>query len=151
LAAGVGATLALEGISSFRLELHGAYYFPQSTTFEQSMLGANFQLLTFGACICRLWTVDRVQWGPCVGAQVHRVDARGYGGMTGLPGSTIWWGPALRMLGRVQLLAALGLNVALEAMLPVTRPRFVFSDVVGELHRVSAISLQVSVGPEVRF
>ena len=150
LAAGVGGTIAFEAVSAFRLELHGAYYFPQSTTFEQSMLGANFHLLTFGACICRLWSIARVQWGPCVGAQVHRVSAHGFGGTTQLPGSTSWWGPSLRMLGRAQLLPALGINVAVEAMLPVSRPQFVFSD-VGPLHRVSAVALQLSVGPEVKF
>ncbi len=32
-AAGVGAAVAVEGFGSFRLELNGAYYVPQSTTF----------------------------------------------------------------------------------------------------------------------
>jgi hypothetical protein len=147
---GVGGTIALEGLSAFRLDLQGGYYFPQSTSFEQTTVGGNFQLLTLGLSLCRLWSIGRVQWGPCVGAQVHRVSARGFGGMTQLPASTTWWGPSLRLLGRMQLLPALGINVAVEGMLPVFRPEFEFVN-VGVLHRVSVVALQVSVGPEVRF
>jgi hypothetical protein len=33
---------------------------------------------------------------------------------------------------------------------PMSRPQFVFSD-IGQLHRVGAVALQVSAGPEVRF
>jgi hypothetical protein len=150
LAAGLGGSIAVDGLGGFRLELQAAYYFPQATRFEQTALGGSFQLLTFGACVCRLWSIDRVQWGPCLGAQVHRVSAQGLGGATQLPGSTSWWGPSLRLLGSVQLWAALGIQVAVEGMLPVLRPQFIFSD-VGELHRVSAFAWQASLGPEVRF
>jgi hypothetical protein len=151
LAVGVGATIALEGLSALRLELQAGYYLPQSTSFEQSAIGGNFQLLTLGLCIGRLWSIGRVHWGPCLGVQVHHVSARGVGGMTQWAGSTSWWGPALRLLGRVQLWPVLSINVAVEGMLPVFRPEFVFVNVGEELHRVDVLALQVSVGPEVRF
>jgi hypothetical protein len=150
LAAGLGGGIAVEGLASFRLELHGAYYHRQSTTFDQSSLGGDFQLFTLGASICRLWSFALLQWGPCVGAEVHHIGATGFGGVTRLPGSTTWWGPSLRLLGRVNLSPAFGIHIAFEGMAPVSRPQFVFSD-VGELHRVSAVALQVSGGPEVRF
>jgi hypothetical protein len=150
-AAALGAALAVEGLGSFRVELHGAYYFPQSTTFEQTLLGGRFQLVTVGACICRLWSFSIVQWGPCVGAEVSHVRASGFGGAIKRPGSTTWWGPSLRLFGRAQLLPVFGINIAIEGVVPMSRPQFVFSDVVGELHRVRVVTLQVSVGPEVRF
>jgi hypothetical protein len=150
MAAGIGGAFAVEGLSSLRLELHGGYYFPQSITFDQTTLGGNFELFTLGACVCRLWTFGIVHGGPCVGAEVHHIRASGFGGMTKLLGSTSWWGPSLRLFGRAQLWPAFGIDIALEGMMPVSRPQFVFSD-VGELHRVSPVALQVLVGPEVRF
>jgi hypothetical protein len=150
LAAGIGGAIAVEGVASLRLEAHGAYYFPQSSTFSGMALGGRFELITIGACLCRLWSVGRIQGGPCVGAEIHHVSASGFGGSVQLPGSTIWWGPSLRLFGRANLWSWLAIDLAVEGMVPVSRPRFVFSD-VGELHRVAAGSLRVSAGPEVRF
>jgi len=149
-AAGGGAAIAVEGLGSLRLELHGAYYFPQSTRFEQTTLGGRFQLFTVGACVCQLWSFASVQWGPCLGAEVQHLSASGFGGAIERPGSTYWWGPSLRLFARTQLLPALGISIAVEGTVPMFRPQFVFSD-LGELHRVGAVALQVSVGPEARF
>lgn len=149
-AGGVGGALAVEGLGSFRLELHGAYYFPQSTTFAQTTLGGHFELFTVGACICRLWSFESVQGGPCLGAEVHHVSASGFGGLVQRPGSTTWWGPSLRLFARAEVLPMFGISIAVEGVVPVSRPQFVFSD-VGPLHRVGVVALQASVGPEVRF
>jgi hypothetical protein len=149
-ALGVGGAIAVEGLDSFRLEVNGAYYVPQSTTFEQTTLGGHLQLFTVGACVCRLWSFESVHWGPCVGAEVYHVSASGFGGASQLSGSTTWWGPSLRLLARAELLPVFGISVAVEGAVPISRPRFVFSD-VGVLHRVGLVELQVSVGPEVRF
>jgi len=150
-AAGGGAAIAVEGLGAFRLELSGAYFFPQSDTFEQATLGGRFKLFTVGASICRLWSFSAVQWGPCIGAEVQHVSASGFGGAIQRPGSTTWWGPSLQLFARVQLSRVLSVNTAVEGIVPVSRPQFVFSDVVGELHRVGAVAFQLSVGPEVRF
>jgi hypothetical protein len=150
LATGVGGAIALEGVASLRLELHGAYFFPQSSTFAGTSLGGRFRLVTAGANLCRTWRFGRVHAGPCVGAQLHHVSASGFGGDVQLPGSTSWWGPTLRLFARVQLWSFLSVHVWVEGMVPVSRPQFVFSD-LGELHRVSAVALQASAGPEVQF
>jgi hypothetical protein len=149
-AAGIGGAIALEGVASLRLELQGAYYVPQSTTFPGTTLGGRFELVTVGACLCRVWTFGRLQGGPCAGVQVHHVRASGFGGSVMLPGSTSWWGPSLRLFGRVQLWSSLAIQLAVEGMVPMSRPQFVYSD-VDALHRVSPVALQVSAGPEVRF
>jgi hypothetical protein len=149
-AAGAGASVALEGLGRFRFELHGAYYVPQSTTFDLTTLGGRFQLFTAGACICHLWSFANVQWGPCVGAEVHSIRASGFGGEIRRSGSTAWWGPSARLFARLQLWPAFGISLAVEGVVPMTRPQFIFSD-VEQLHRVGAIALQASVGPEIRF
>jgi len=150
-AAGIGAAIAIEGLGLFRLELHGTYYFPQLSNFEQTTYGGRFQLITVGACVCRLWSFEKLQWGPCLGAEVHHVRASGFGDVIRRPGSTTWWGPSLRLFARAQLLPMFGISIAVEGEVPMSRPQFVFSDVMGALHRVGPVALQVSVGPEVRF
>jgi hypothetical protein len=149
-AAGAGVAVAAEGLGSFRFELHGAYYVPQSTTFEQMTLGGEFQLYTIGACICRLWSFGKLQLGPCLGAEVQHVNASGFGGAIQKPGSTSWWGPSFRLFARAQLWPVFGINIAVEGVVPMMRPQFTYSD-FEVLHRVGAVALQVSVGPEVRF
>lgn len=149
-AAGVGGAIAIEGVASLRLELHGTFYVPQSSTFAGTSLGGRFQLLTAGASLCRTWSFGRFNGGPCLGAQLHYISASGFGGDVELPGSTSFWGPSLRLFGSVQLWSFLSIHVSAEGMVPVSRPQFVFSD-LGPLHRVSDVALQVSAGPEVRF
>ncbi|MET0389039.1 MAG: hypothetical protein ABW321_23900 [Polyangiales bacterium] len=151
VAAGLGAAVAIEGVASLRLELRGAYHASQSTTLPGTPLGAEFQLFTFGASLCRPWRFGHVQGGPCVGAEAHRVNARGFGGVVQLPGNTSWWGPSLRLFARVHIFRWLDIGVAVEVMVPVSRPQFVFEDVARQLHRVSVIALKASLGPEVRF
>jgi hypothetical protein len=150
LAAGIGAAIAVEGLASLRLELHGTYYGPQSSNFAGTALGGRFQLLTLGASLCRTWSIGRLHAGPCLGAQLHYISASGFGGDIELPGNTSFWGPSLRLFGGVQLWSFLSIHMSVEGVVPVTRPQFVFSD-LGPLHRVSAVALQVSAGPEVRF
>jgi hypothetical protein len=150
VAAGFGGSIAIEGLASLRLAVHGTYYLPQTTTFDRTTIGGNFQLFAFGAGICRLWRIGPLAAGPCIGAAFHHIGSSGFGGMTQLPGSASWWAPSLGIFGRAQLLPAFGINMSVEAMVAMSRPRFVFSD-FGELHRISAIALQVSLGPEVRF
>jgi hypothetical protein len=150
VAAGFGGSIAIEPLASLRLAVHGAYFLPQSTTFDQTTIGAKFRSFAFGAGICRLWYIGPFAAGPCVGVAFHHLSASGFGGMTQLPGSASWWAPSLGLFGRAQLLPAFGINMSVEAMVPVSRPHFVFSD-FGELHRVSAVAMQVSLGPEVRI
>lgn len=149
-AAGGGGAVALEGLGSLQLELHGAYYVPQSTTFDQRASGGRFKLFTVGACICQLWSFASVQWGPCVGAEVHHISAVGFGGDIRRSGDTTWWGPSVRLFARLQLLPAFGMSVAVEGVVPVSRPQFIFTD-LRELHRVGPVALQASIGPEIRF
>lgn len=149
-AAGLGGAVALEAFSSTRIELHGAYYAQQSQAFAGETLGARFGLWTLGARACRLWSISRLQLGPCLGAELYFASATAFGGVPSLAGKVQWWGPALGMFSRLTIFEPFALYVAAEAVLPLSRPYFRFDD-VGDLHRVPALALQVVVAPEVRF
>jgi len=152
---GVSGAVALEGFSSVQLELRGGYYVPQTATFDEpaidgGALGARFRLLTFGARGCRFWRLGALELAPCVGAEVYHVEASGFGGAVGRDGAATWWGPAAGLLARVRLTKAFAIRAAADGVVPLSRRRFVFSD-LGALHRASALALHVLVGPEVRF
>ncbi len=149
-AVGAGGAVAVEGLASLRFELRGAYYARQSATFDGDTLGARFGLVTFGARACRLWSFGAADVAPCVGAEGYLVTATGFGGAVSRHQDASWWGPAIGLFGRMHVAKAFAVYVALDGVAPLTRRRFVFSD-VGELYRPSAVALELLVAPEVRF
>jgi hypothetical protein len=150
-AAGAGVALALEAFSSTRFEIHGAYYAPQSSAFAGTTLGARFKLYTVGARACRFWSFGLLQLGPCLGAELHYAAATAFGGIPpSKTGNVVWWGPALGLLSRLVINKSFAIYFAIEAVAPLSRPHFSFSD-AGELHRVAAVAPQVLLAPEVRF
>jgi hypothetical protein len=150
LALGGGAGLALEGFWALRVELSGTYYAPQSSTYEQTVVGASFDLLRFGARACRLWSAGHFDLAPCLGAQLYRIAGNGFGGVRYSNGSAYVWGPALGVFARLRLYSIVAAVLAADATLPVSRQTFVYTD-LGPLHRPAALALQLFIGPEVRF
>jgi hypothetical protein len=151
LALGAGAALALEGLASLRVELGGTYYAPRSLTFDQTNLGATFRLLRVGARGCRIWALGAFELGACLGAQLYRISGVGFGGTVKRSGAGFIWGPELGVFGRLRLWQRVALSLSAGGVAPVSRQRFVFSDVVGPLHRTAALTFQVFVAPEVQF
>lgn len=149
-ALGAGGAIALEGLASLRFELRGAYYARQSTTFENTTLGGRFGLVTIGARACRLWTLGEVDFAPCIGAETYLVNATGFGGNVSRSQEVSWWGPALGLFGRLRVAKSFAVYIVADAVAPLTRRRFVFSD-VGELYRPAAITLGLLAAAEVRF
>jgi hypothetical protein len=147
---GIGAGVSMEGLAALRFELRGSYYFRQSKTFDNSVVGGSFGLIAFGARGCRVWSFGAWELGPCVGAQVYHVAATGFGGEVVRHGDATWGGPALGVFGRLRIVKAFAIYVAADGVVALARRSFVFSD-VGELHRASALALQLLVAPEVRF
>jgi hypothetical protein len=149
-AVGVGGAIAVEGLLSLRLELRGAYYARQSTTFDNTTLGGRFGLVTFGARACRLWTLGGIDLAPCAGAEAYLVTATGFGGTVSRHQEASWWGPAVGLFGRMHLAKAFAVYVVADGVAPLSRRRFVFSD-VGELYRPSVVALGLQAAAEVRF
>jgi hypothetical protein len=149
-ALGMGAGLSMDAKPSLRFELRGSYYLRQSATFDQSSLGARFQLVTFAARGCYAWRLRAFDLAPCIGAELYHVSAKGFGGEVSLSPAATWWGPALGLFGRWRLHEAFAIYVAADAVAPLTRRRFVFGD-VGELHHPAVVAVQLLLAPELRF
>jgi hypothetical protein len=150
-ALGIGAGVAVEGIESFGFALRVAYYAPQTTTFARdTTLGGHFNLLTAGLRGCRVWNLGAFDLAPCFGAEFYHVHASGFGGEHPRENEADWWGPTLGFFARLRIVKAFGIYLAADGVVPLSRRRFVFSD-VGQLHRASAVALEVLVAPEVRF
>jgi len=150
LALGVGGALAVEGFWSMRLEVGGTYYVAQSTTYEQTNIGARFKVLRLGARGCRLWSVAKFDFAPCFGVQIYRIQGYGFGGMKWSDGTSYLWGPALGVFGRFRLFSALALVLAADVVVPVSRQSFVYTD-LDVLHRPASLAFQLFIGPEVQF
>jgi hypothetical protein len=150
LGLGAGGALALEGLWALRLELSGSYYAEQSLTYEQTTVGARFQLLRFGARACRLWSVGPFDFAPCVGAQLYRIAGTGFGGMKYDSGTAYLWGPALGVFTRLRVFSIFAVVFAADATVLTSRRRFVYSD-LDVLHRPAALAFQLFIAPEVQF
>jgi hypothetical protein len=149
-ALGLGAGLSMDTSPALRFELRGSYYAEQSATFDQSSLGGRFNLVTFAARGCYAWRLGAFDLAPCIGADLYHVTASGFGGEESLSPNATSWGPALGLFGRWRLHEAFAIYIAADAVVPLTRRRFVFAD-VGELHRGTVVAAQLLLAPEMRF
>jgi hypothetical protein len=149
-ALGVGGSLALEA-AALRFELRGAFHLPQNATFPSTSLGARFSSIALAARGCWLSHVGAFQLGPCIGADVERVSAVGVGGDITLGSHQVSWGPAFGAFGRLGLAKTFGIVIVAEGAVPVSRLRFVYSDVGTPLHRTSLVVAQLLIAPEVQF
>jgi hypothetical protein len=150
LALGVGGAVALEGLWAVRLELSGTYYVEQSSTYARTNAGAQFRLLRFGVRGCRIWTFGRLELAPCVGAELYRIEAEGFGGMTSHTEEAFVWGPAVGVFGRLRLLPGFAVYLSADVVAAIVRRRFVYKD-ADPLHRPSALAFQLFIAPEVQF
>jgi hypothetical protein len=118
--------------------------------FAATSLGARFSAVSFAVRSCWVSRIGVFELGPCIGADVARVSATGFGGEVMLGGDAISWGPAFGAFGRVRFGKAFGIVVVTEGAIPIARRRFVFAD-VGVLHRASLVAAQLLIAPEVQF
>ena len=122
-------------------------------TFEGSGANAGFALVTAGLDLCP----SAVQGGglsfrPCVGTSAGLLHARGISVSTPASADSLWLD--VRGLGRVRWLLAGGRGfVEFEggALLPVTRPTFVFQTPRIVLHEVTSVAFHASIGVGVCF
>jgi hypothetical protein len=147
---GLGGALALEAWRSLRFELRGSYQLRQTATFPNSPVGARFDLASLGARGCQVWRLGRTELAPCLGAEFFRVAADGVGGRELRTQVAWWWAPHVGVLARYRIGDRFALALTVDALVPMTRQRFVFSE-LGTLHRASAIALRLAFAPEVRF
>ena len=133
-----------------RVELAGAYFLGQSKTTDTSQAGASFALLVAGARGC--WALARgaIELSPCAGADVQRVSAKGFGAATNYDASAAWVSATGGALVRFPVTSWLALRGEADALVPLTRPRFVVEG-DGAVHKPAAIGLRAGIGAEILF
>jgi hypothetical protein len=146
----LGGAIAWSPAPWIRAEIGGGVLTAQSTPFDGSTAGARFSAWSAGARACLSALQGAVELGPCLGAEIAHVDASGFGGAIVKDGGATWWSPSAAGFVRWRVTEALEVGVGVEALVPISRRRFVFSD-LGELHRPAVVGARVFFAPEVRF
>lgn len=111
--------------------------------------GASFSLFAAGARACYTLT-HGIEIAPCVGAEVARISASGFGAVQVSDATAVTWGPEALLTGRVRLAGPVAVRVGLGAFAPMSRQSFVIN-AAGTVHQPGAIALRTWAGPEVRF
>lgn len=149
-ALGAGVDLVLEGFWSWRAELSASLFLDQRERFAGSQVGAVFRLGRLAVRLCRVWSFASLSLAPCLGAQVDRVAAAGFGGAARGLGAAYWLAPTLGAFARLRVLSRFFVRIVAELAVPIERRRFVYTD-LGLLHQPEALAGQLFVGPEVQF
>jgi hypothetical protein len=133
-----------------RLALAGSYFSSQSKTTDTSSAGAAFTLLAAGARGC--WAILRgdVEISPCAGADLQMVSAKGFGATTNYDASAAWISATGGGLVRVPVTSWLALRGEADALVPLSRPRFVVEG-DGAVHKPAAIGVFAAIGAELLF
>jgi hypothetical protein len=136
--------------SRARVEIAGAYFSDQSKTTGTSEAGARLTLVAAGARGC--WAVAQgdVELSPCAGADVQVVQARGYGAASNYDASAAWIAAAGGALVRVPVTGWLALRGDVDAIGPLSRPRFVVEG-EGAVHRPASFGVRAGIGAELLF
>jgi hypothetical protein len=148
-APGAAASLGVEW-KLLRIALHGSYYLPQKKQLGDGVLSGRFQLAAAGARAGLPLRFGRLELLPNLGVELYHFSASGRGGVTARTGYATSWGPALGLLARVRFEDHWALAIVSEGVLPLLRPRFLFSD-AGPLHQPSLLALSVWMGLEARL
>jgi hypothetical protein len=141
-------------IAPLRFELGGGVWFDRRTTVpQQPSAGGNVGLAAGSADAC--WSFLRpgpLELGPCLGFELGRLHADGFGGTTQGGGSVLWsalQGGALFAWAPVRWIAGV---LRLDAAVPFARPTFVI-DVPAPVYvyRSSPVVGRATLAVEVRF
>jgi len=148
----VGGALSLAWTPGrVRVEFQGRRWSDQSRTLSESPAGARFSMISLGGRGCwALVRAGRFDLSPCVGADLYRVSAPGYGAGANYSASADWGALAAAGLARFTLTPWLGVRAQVEALAPLARPTFVVEG-EGTLHRPARIGAVAALGVEVLF
>lgn len=149
LAPGGSVTLAwTPGI--VRVEADGRRWGSQSRSIEGGS-GARFTLTSIGLRGCAsLLRRGPVDLAPCLGGDLHLLDARGFGADANYTPTARFTTASGGVLGRFSLTHWLAVRGRIEAMVPLARPSFVVEN-EGYVHRPPTLGASASVGAEVNF
>ncbi len=135
------------------LEIVGAFLASQGATLASTRSqGANLWLAHLGARACYELFDERLDVGPCLGAGVEWITARGFGSVPDQPanatGDMVVGSLGVRAIGRLS--SRVVLRLVAEATVPSTRPTFVI-DGGGQVFRTPVVSFVGTAGAEAHF
>jgi hypothetical protein len=111
--------------------------------------GASFTLMAAGVRAC--WALTRrIELAPCLGVEVERLSAAGFGAVKTADASAVTWSPEGTLALRVPIAGPLSLRAGLAALVPMSRQSFVIN-AAGTVHRPELVAFRAWLGPEVRF
>ncbi len=134
-----------------RIELAGSYFAGQSKTTETTAAGADLTLLTVGARGCWAFLRSAIELSPCIGADLQRIQARGYGALTSNYDTDVaWFSAAAGALARVPVTRWLALRADADLVVPLSSLQFVV-EADGVVHDPTSIGIRGGIGAEVFF
>ena len=150
----IAATLGLHGSFVYgpqRFEL-GIGFRPSraGTSTTRPTAGGYVDLLTGSAATCTHFGTAMIEVGPCVGFEVGRLHASGFGVSSPGEGSTLWAAVEGGGVLSLRVFSQLALVVRLGAAVPLLRPSFVLLN-VGPIFRPPAVTARGSTGVEIVF
>jgi hypothetical protein len=152
IAPGAEATLGWNP-SRFGLEANGAFLATQRALLATRPEGATFWLAHLGARACYEVVRGALDVAPCGGGGAEWTFAQGTGAT--VPANATGRAAMVSLGGRAlaHLTAHIVLRVAVEAALPLARPRFVIHGVDGDetVYQASAIQGRATAGAEIYF
>ena len=136
--------------SRARIELGGTYSLAQSKTTGSSEAGATFSLLGAGVRGCLALARFAAELSTCAGAELTVVNARGFGASRDYEASAVWMSAAAGALLRIPLASWLAVRADGDALVPLSRPRFVVEGDAA-VYRPAAFGARGAIGAEVLF
>lgn len=150
--AGGGIAVGVAPTPNLLLEVAGNAWIAQDGRLDgDTSRGATFELYAASARGCI--TVARpasIALAPCVGVEVARLAATGFGAVKVADVTAVTWAPEGAVLASVPLVGPVSARVGLGAAIPIARRSFVITS-SGTVHTPAAVALRAWFGPEVRF
>jgi hypothetical protein len=146
-----GGALGLS-VASFRIEA-GAGAFPSraAVIVNRPTAGGDVSLVLGSLGACRdVLSSRRFEIAPCLGAELGRLHAEGFGVSSPASGSALW--SALKAGGSFSWVpvSRFALSLRLDAVVPLARPAFVL-DNVGPVFRSGPVAGRIGLGIEARL
>ena len=148
-APGLGLMAAGE-LGSARVEVLGAYFFRQRATVAGREAGADVSLVAGAARLCAVPWRGPIEAGGCLGFEAGALLGEGFGVSSPDSSAAPWLAPEAGLFAAYTLTRRLGLTVALDALVPLARKRFVLTG-VSEVFTPPPFTVRAGLGLELRF
>ena len=149
-AVGGGLAFGMRILPALSVEAGGSLFAPQDGTVGGTPArGASFALLAANVRACVSLT-RRIELAPCLGIDVERLSATGFGAAKVSEASSLTWSPEATLAVRFPIAGPISVRGGFGALLPMSRQSFVIN-AAGPVHQPAIVALRAWAGPEVRF